>query len=230
MKKVAIMQPYLFPYVGYFQLMNAVDEYVAYDDVQFIKGGWINRNHILVNGEKVLFSIALKGASSNKLINEISINDDFQKFQKTISMAYGKAPYVEPVSALIERICSYKDKNLAKFIGNSLQEVARYIGIETNFVYSSELEKDNALKGQEKVIAICKELETDAYLNAIGGQELYSKEKFEKYDIKLNFLKPEPPEYKQFNRPFIPGLSIIDVMMFNSTSEIRKMLRYYELI
>lgn len=230
MTKVAITQPYLFPYIGYFQIMNAVDEYVIYDDVQYIMRGWINRNNLLINGEKKLFTIPLHGASPNKLINEIEIADDFVKFKKTITAAYARAPYFRDVSALIDNICSYEDNNLARFVGNSLAEIARYLGIRSNHIYSSDIQKEPGLKGQDKIIAICKKLGAVQYINAIGGQELYDKGEFQKAGIDLKFLETRFINYDQFDNEFIPGLSMIDVMMFNSPETIAKMLDAYELI
>lgn len=230
MKKLAIMQPYLFPYIGYFQLLDAVNDYVIYDDVQFIKGGWINRNNLLIGKQKTLFTISLKDASANKLIYEIDIKDDFVKFLKTVEMAYSKAPYRDQVIDLLKKICAYNDKNLARFTGNSICLIADYLSIDTNMIYSSSLSKDTALKAQEKVIAICKELECNTYINAIGGQDLYNKMEFEKNDLNLFFLRPKVESYTQFSNEFMSNLSVIDVMMFNSPDTINKMLQNYELI
>ena len=229
-KKIGIMQPYLFPHLAYFQLMGAVDEYVIYDDVKFIKGGWINRNNIAVGAQKVMFTIQLKNASSNKAIKEIYISDSFEKFLKTISMAYVKAPYFKDALSLLEKIILYENRELSKFTANSFEVLAKYMGIRTNFIFSSDLQKDNSLRGQSKVIAICNELNADVYVNAIGGQELYDDKAFKSNGIKLTFLKSDNLEYKQLKKEFIPGLSIIDVLMFNSPTEIRKMLNAYELI
>lgn len=229
-KSVAIMQPYLFPYLGYFQVMNAVDEYVIYDDVNFIKGGWINRNNILMQGNKQLISIALSGASPNKLINEVGIGDNFVKFQKTIDLAYAKAPYRADVVALIARICSFGDHNLAHFTANSLREIATYLGITTKLTLSSGLKKDTTLRAQDKVIAICQELGAGTYINSIGGQELYSQADFAAAGINLKFLNMNHIEYPQFGGEFIAGLSIIDVMMFNSPQRASELLEEYELV
>ena len=231
MKKVGIMQPYIFPYLGYFQVLNAVDEYVIYDDVQFIKGGWINRNNILVNGQKILFTLGLEGASPNKLINEIKVGDsDLQKLPKTLAQAYARAPQKAPVLDLVTRICNYGDHNLARFIGNSLHEIAAYLEIPTKLVYSSSLKKDTSLKGQDKVLAICKELGAEMYINSIGGQELYDRAAFSAQGVELKFLKSDLIEYPQLGGAFMPGLSIIDVMMFNSPAQTRQLLEAYELI
>jgi len=230
MKTLGIMQPYLFPYIGYFQLIKAVDEYVIYDDIQFIKGGWTNRNNILIQDQKSLFTVALEQASPNKLINEISYKDEFAKFQKTLAMAYARAPHKEAVLSLVDRVCAFPDKNLARFNGHSLQLVADYLGLDTKFVYSSDLHKDNSLRAQAKVLAICEELGAGRYINAIGGIELYDRAEFKRHGIELNFLQPDLSEYKQFSNAFVPGLSIIDVMMFNAPGKINSMLDQYELI
>lgn len=230
MKKVGIMQPYLFAYIGYFQTIKAVQEYVIYDDVQFIKGGWINRNNILVGGRKQLFTIQLDGASPNKQINEIMIKDDFSNFLKTVGMAYSRAPYNHDVMTLLEKICNYEDKNLARFIGNSLHEILHYLGIQTKLIYSSELKKDTQLRAQDKVIAICKELGATEYYNAIGGQELYDREVFSNNDIILKFIKSDLVAYPQLTKEFVPALSIIDIMMNNSIEEVNVLLDSYELI
>lgn len=230
MKKVAIMQPYLFPYIGYFQLINAVDEFVIYDDVQFIKGGWINRNNILLNKEKKLITFPLSGASANKKINEISFEENLSKTRKTIEMAYSRAPYKTEVNELINEILSFDNKNLAEFIANSINLICDYLEIKSKILKSSDLNKNSSLKGQDKVIDICEVLGAQTYINSIGGQELYDKKEFSGHGIDLKFLKPHLVEYKQFNNDFVPGLSIIDAMMFNSRDRVKEMLSDYELV
>ncbi len=230
MKKIAVMQPYIFPYIGYFQLINAVDEFVIFDNVNFIKRGWINRNNILINGEKKLFTVPVSHASSNKLINELEVPDNLEKFEKTIEFSYAKAPFINDTLRLIRKVFKYPDKNLAHFIGNSLIETANYLGVKTKFSYASAIKESSNLKGRDKIISICKKLEADVYINPIGGTELYDKEDFASENIELKFLKPGAHEYKQLSNEFIPGLSLIDVMMFNPPEEIIKMLNNYELI
>ena len=227
---LGIMQPYFMPYIGYWQLMAAVDTYVIYNDVNYIKKGWINRNNILVNNDKQMFTISLNGASQNKLINEITIADDFTKFCKTIRMAYHKAPYYNDVMALLDMILSYQSCNLADFIANSIKLVCEYLDIQTKIIMSSDIEKDNSLKGQNKILEICKLLNADTYYNAIGGQELYDKSVFEKENITLYFLQSSTSRYSQFGEEFISGLSIIDVLMFNAKEEINIMLKNFQLV
>lgn len=227
--KLGIMQPYFMPYIGYFQLMKAVDKYVVYDDVNYIKGGWVSRNNILINGEKKMFTITLKGASPNKLFNEIEISDDFKKFMKTLQLNYSKAPHFNATMNLMERIISYPQKQLSLFIANSFKEILSYLDIHTELYLSSMLNKDNFLKGQEKVINICKTLNADEYYNAIGGQELYSKDEFMNNGIKLYFVDTIIKDYQQTSHSFIPYLSIIDVLMNNSREDTNKLLDLYQI-
>ncbi|NFI94754.1 WbqC family protein [Clostridium botulinum] len=231
--KLGIMQPYFFPYIGYWQLMNVVDKYVIYDDVNFIKGGWINRNRILMNSEGKMINVQMNAASPNKLINEVEVscNKIFnKKLLKTIESCYKKAPYYSNIFPIIENIITQDEKNLAKYLEYSIRKVCKYLSIDTEVIISSTINKNNNLKGQDKVIEICKVLGADEYYNAVGGQELYSYEDFLSEGLKLKFLKTGSVEYKQFDNEFIPNLSIIDVMMFNSKEEIRKILNQYKLL
>ena len=222
--KIGIMQPYFLPYIGYWQLINVVDKFVIYDDVNYINKGWINRNNIMLNKQQFRFTLNLLGASPNKLINEIAVSENQDKLIKTIEIAYKKAHYFDKIFPLIKKIFQYDDKNLARFIGISIMEIANYIGVKTEFIYSSEIEKNNSLKGQEKILEICRILKANEYYNLIGGMKLYDKKDFEGNNVKLRFLKAQTMEYNQFNNIFIPNLSILDIMMFNSTEEINTML------
>lgn len=227
------MQPYFFPYIGYWQLINAVDQYVIYDDVNYIKGGWINRNRVLINGEAKYLNLQLDQASPNKKINEINISTNevaHRKLLNTLQMSYSKAPYFDECFTLVKEIMDYDDVNLGRFLENSIRNVCEYLGMTTNIILSSEVIKNNELKGEDKVLEICKALNADTYYNAIGGQELYSKERFKSWGISLSFLKTNRIEYPQFRNEFLSNLSIIDVMMFNSKEEIKRMLEEYELV
>jgi len=231
--KIAIMQPYFFPYIGYWQLINAVDSFVIYDDVNYIKGGWINKNNILLDEASHPISLSLNQASSFKKINEINILNDKIKKRKLlacINSAYLRSPHYKEVFPLIKDIINFDNDNLALFLKNQIKTICDYLDIKTKILISSKIEKDNSLKAQDKVIEICKKSDATQYINAIGGMNLYSKNDFEKKGIKLNFIKSNNIKYKQFENEFVPWLSIIDVMMFNSPQEIREMLDDYELI
>ena len=229
--KLGIMQPYFLPYIGYYQLIKAVDKYVIADDVHYIKQGWINRNYLLLNNNSFMFHLILKGASIHKLINEIDVEDDQTVLLKTIEVNYGKAPYYKDVFPMIEKIIEYEDKNLARYNGNSMIKIADYLQLDTEFIYSSDIKgKDCSLKAQDMVLNICMIMGATEYFNAIGGTDLYSKERFAEDHIKLSFLKMKPIEYKQFDHPFVPNLSILDVLMFNSVEQTNELLELYEFI
>lgn len=229
--KVAIMQPYLFPYIGYFQLINAVDIFVVYNDVNYIKKGWINRNAILVNNSRFQFTFPVLKVSQNAKINELKLDlDSKNSFLKTIVSAYAKAPFFNVVYPLIEEIFQYKSTQLSDYLVHSLQKICSYLNINTQFVISSEQNISKELKGSDRIIAICKSLKAETYYNAIGGQELYYATDFQKAQLQLHFLQTNPMHYKQFDAPFISWLSIIDVMMFNDVDEIKKMLNNYTLL
>jgi hypothetical protein len=232
--KLAIMQPYFFPYIGYFQLINAVDKFVLYDDVNFINKGWINRNRILVNGKPQLFTMPLENASQNKLIKDINlVADNKWKFNlmKTIQFNYKKAPFYKEVCSLVENIVWNNEPNLSVYIFNSLQIICNYLNIFTAISPTSFHYNMAHLKASDKILNICLQEKSTHYFNPIGGIELYDKKIFRNNGIELFFLQPSFTEYFQFNNNFIPWLSIIDVMMFNSNEEIKNnMLTKFELI
>lgn len=230
---VGIMQPYFIPYIGYWQLLNAVDQYVIYDDVNYIKGGWINRNKILINGTPKYFNIPMLGASPNKLINEVEVNHDeniLNKNLRVIEAAYGKAPFFNDVFPLIKEMLKCEEDNIASYIATSTAIICTYLDIRTRLIMSSDLDKDNTLAGQDKVLEICRILGATDYYNAIGGRELYSFTEFEKRGIKLHFLRRNEIRYRQFGDQFYPDLSIVDIMMFNSKKTVKDMLNEYTLI
>lgn len=228
MSQIAIMQPYLFPYIGYFQLINAVDEFILYDNLQYTKKGWINRNRILVNGKDEYISIPLKKDSDYLSIGQRNLADSWaeerKKILNKIAECYRKAPYFTEAFPVVEKCISFEETNLFEYILNSLKILNAFLNIKTPFRISSSIHIDHTLKAENKVIAICKALNASEYLNPIGGTELYKKERFEKEGIKLNFLKTDNFEYKQYNNTFTPFLSIIDVMMFNSRDKIKEYL------
>ena len=234
--KLAIMQPYVFPYIGYFQLINAVDSFVFYDDVNFMKHGWVNRNKILINGREFLFSIPLKNCSQHHKINETMIaNTEYtvwnNNFLKSIENSYKKSPFYHSIAQLVKDTLSKNYHLISDLAISSIQNVCRYLDLDTDIQYSSKQYAETA--GQEKadrLISICHQAEATIYINPVGGVDLYSKEYFTKNGIDLFFLRSNDIEYKQFDNEFIPNLSIIDVLMFNSPVEIRKKLTMYELI
>lgn len=232
--KVAIMQPYLYPYIGYFQLIAAVDKFVVYDNIQYTKKGWISRNRILVNNKDEYISLALKKDSDFLNVDQRKLAESFkadnQKLLRKISNAYSKAPEFKQVMPLIEMGLSRTEQNLFRFVLQSLQDVLSYLDIKTEIIISSSLPIDHSLRSHEKVIEICKYLKATDYVNPIGGAELYAKAYFEPQNIALHFIQSSPVEYEQFGHIFAPWLSIIDVLMFNDRKTVQQLLTAFTLV
>lgn len=227
------MQPYFFPYIGYFQLIKSVDVFIVYDNIKYTKKGWINRNRMLQNGTDVMFSLPLKNDSDSLDVCERELTADFNrdKLLNQIKGAYRCAPYFEQTFPLIEQIVRCKDHNLFRYLYNSIITTCKHLGIDTEIRVSSEIAIDHSLKNQDKVLAICTAVDAKTYVNAIGGMELYSIEAFRDKGVELKFIKSKPFEYAQLGNNFVPWLSIVDVMMFNSADGVKDCLRCnYKLI
>lgn len=223
MKSIAVMQPYFFPYIGYFQLIAAVDLFIVYDNIKYTKKGWINRNRMLQNGKDVVFSLPLKGDSDCLDVCERQLAPTFNrtKLLNQIEGAYRRAPYFAEAFPLIEQIVRYEEANLFRFLHHSIIKTCEHLGISTEIRISSGIAIDHDLTNQDKVLALCEAVGASTYVNAIGGMELYSKETFLENGIELKFIQSQPFEYPQFGGAFVPWLSIVDVMMFNPLDTIR---------
>jgi hypothetical protein len=232
--KLAIMQPYFMPYIGYFQLINSVDKFIIYDNIQYTKKGWINRNRILTNGKDQLITLSVKKDSDYLNIVERELSESWEKDKNkminVIRSSYNKAPYFQKTFELILKCLDNPEVNLFKFIYNSIILINDYLEIKTPIIISSTIDIDHTLKSQDKVLSLCKKQNADIYINSIGGVELYGKKTFKQNNIELNFIKSNPIQYKQFSNDFIPWLSIIDVMMFNSKEQIKEYLNNYILV
>lgn len=229
---LAIMQPYFLPYIGYIQLVNAVDKFVLYDDVNFINRGYINRNNLLMNGKPLLFTIPLQNASQNRLIREITLTEDksWQKrLLKTVEQSYRKAPHFETIYPMFAELLAYESENVGDYCLNALQTVCDYLEIGTEIVPSSTIYRNTHLKAQERILDICRQEKASHYINPQGGMELYDRNIFAENGIRLSFLKAKLTPYPQFKAPFVPALSILDVLMFNTVYEVRELLKDYEL-
>jgi len=210
--KIAVMQPYLFPYIGYWQLINVVDKFVLYDDVNYIKRGWINRNK-LRSGR---FTIPLEGASQNRKIRELRVLGDHDAFYRALDVTYKFAPYYADVRPMLDLEGEY----ITQVIYNSIKRIKDYLGIKTYIVPSSELYNNSNLTGEQRIAHICILEGADVYVNSINGYDLYHDHTFRQYNIDLRFLKTKVEN----------NLSIIDLLMHKSVAEIRQMLLNYEFV
>lgn len=229
--KLAVMQPYLFPYIGYYQLVYASDLYVFYDDVSYIKGGYINRNNILTKNGRQLITLPVNKASSFSLINELNFSQDVRKMLQSIRQAYSKAPYFNEVYPIIEEVINNDDRNVANITSRSIISVFNYLGVSFDYAYSSKIGYDRGNSAEDKLYELCSILGAEYYINSIGGEKLYCKADFSNKGIKLDFLSPLKIEYAQFNNinSFEENLSIIDILMNNSKQDVINLLSKFEL-
>lgn len=228
------MQPYIFPYIGYFQLIKSVNTFIFYDDVNFIKRGWINRNKILINGKESVVTFPCLKISQNKEIREIEVDlsdKQYNKILKTLSYSYKNAPNFNKIFPIVQKCLESNSKTISELAIYSVQQICDYVDITTEFELSS-LKHTNTkgLGNADRLIEIVKLEKGTKYINAQGGQELYTKEYFKSKNIDLQFLNPLKCEYTQFDNEFVPNLSIIDVLMFNPKKEVKKMINNYELL
>lgn len=229
------MQPYLFPYIGYFQLIKEADLFIVYDDVQWIKGGWINRNRITENGSARFITLPIKPDSHTKYINEryfsLTFERDKSEIKNIIQKEYCEAPFFSEVMKLLDEIFLFNDRNAATFVTHTIKVLCEYLEIKTPIILSSEIGgRENNLSAQDRVIDVVVAVGGKSYVNAIGGINLYNKDSFLDNGIELSFIKPRLTNYPQKTKDFIPGLSIIDVIMFNSKRQLKEILSKYEII
>src|SRR3569623_366953 len=225
--KLAINQPYLFPYIGYFQLIAAVDKFVFLDDVNFIKSGWIHRNRILIAGETRYITVPLSQASQTRKINDIAVHEETplrRKLMGTLRQSYARAPHFSNVVGLVQEVLAANDSQISVLAERSVVAVCRYLGLNTEFVMSSAQYRNLELKGEERVLDICKKEVATDYFNLPGGRQLYDERRFREKGISLHFIKPNLQPYPQFAQEFHAGLSILDILMFNDRQTARKML------
>ncbi len=229
------MQPYFLPYIGYFQLINAVDKFVFCNDLGFIKQGWIHRNNILLAGKKHRFCLPIKHTSSFTSIKETKVSEqpyDWQnKLLKKIGLAYRKAPFFDAVYPWIDDILKdAPNQSISDVAINSIEQTFKYLRLEKNLSQSIGIYDNEELKLAARVIDICQQERADTYINAIGGQNLFCKNDFDKHNINLRFIKPILKTYEQNAPEFVAGLSILDVLMYNAPNDVKNMLSDYNLI
>lgn len=232
--KLAIMQPYIFPYLGYFQLIHAVDKFVFYDDVNFIKGGWINRNKILLNRKESMFTVPLASPSPNKKIKEVYIHDGiysqwYKKFEKSLIQSYSKTPFFRDIFPLVQQTFDCNSISIAELSKRSIKSVVEYLDLDVSFIESSDVYGNSILRAQERVLDICARENASIYINASGGVDLYDSDSFIENGRVLKFIYPELGEYQQFDSEFHPGLSMLDVLMFNGREKTINLISKYSL-
>jgi hypothetical protein len=231
--KLAIMQPYFFPYIGYWQLIHSVDRFVIYDDVNYIKNGWINRNRVLINGAATYFTVPLFQSSSFKKICDTSVQPSApwrSKLSKMIENTYRRSPYFDHVFPTIDALIRQEHENLADYLACQISALAPFMGIQTEVVTSSRCYGNAELSGQDRILDICRREGATTYINPQGGQELYDKKVFAEHGLDLGFIVMQALSYKQKTDEFIPSLSIVDALMEVGPVGIIKYLNSFDVI
>lgn len=232
MKSIAIMQPYFFPYIGYWQLIRAADRFIILDDVNLIRRGWVNRNRLLINGKAAYITAPLAKASQNRLICETTLDDSTpwrEKFMRTVMTSYARAPFFKEIFPLLQTLLCYPSANLAAFLTYQIRELSRAMGLETEIVGSSREYANRHLSGQDRILDICREEGANIYLNAPGGRDLYEAAAFRGAGLDLRFVSMRPLPYAQKGTDFVAGLSIIDVLMAVGMEGVRTHLDAFDL-
>ena len=226
MKRIAVMQPYFFPYLGYYQLFNCVDEFIFFDDANFFKKGFINNNYFVLSGIKTKFTIPIKNASQNRSINQHEYIKDrlIKKFLKSVYLNYKESKKFQCIFNIINQIFDTDNLNVADLNITTITKIFQYLNINKKFFKSSDILPKGQYKNKTWIAEICKVREGTTYINSFGGRRLYKADFFKSYDLDLEFLKPNFSKYMQFSKAFIPSLSMIDVLMHNSKEEVRKLL------
>lgn len=230
LNRIAIMQPYLFPYLGYFQLASVSDIFVLYDDVNYIKRGFISRNSILNANQIQRFVIPVPGASQLKKIKELEFSPDVGKVLKQLRHAYHNKPFFGSVFPLVERVLQSEDRSITSMCNKMLSIFFDYLGIHSVIMRSSEIDYDKTGSASEKIIKICHSLNADIYINSAGGINLYDREQFLNSQLELKFIEMRDIIYPQGSDEFHNNLSIIDVLMNCSAETVRDLLSQYRLL
>lgn len=221
------MQPYWFPYIGYFQLIAHSDVFVIRDEVQYTKEGWINRNRFLVAGEPRWITLPVKRAPHRSRISEreyLLEQPEVDRVARRLEEAYRSAPQFEAVRRLVTETMSYDTATVSAFNTNAIEAVLEFIGVDVEVLAASSLQLADGVGGEDRVIEICRRVNATRYLNPIGGRTLYSAERFADGGLELAYLTPGLTPYEQFGGPFVESLSIIDVLMFNDRRAVRAMV------
>ena len=231
-KIAAIMQPYFFPYLGYWQLIAKADVFVILEQVQHTKGSWINRNYVLGSHAASLISVPLEKAPDHCLIQHRQVSDVWTEARRralrTLRLCYRNSPFFEDVYPWLEEQLSFPEKRLSKYLEHQIRSTADLLSVNTKIVTAGDLGNFADFERNRRIVEICRSLECDRYLNLPGGRTLYSPDSFPEDKLSLGFLIPELPRYGQGSREFVPSLSIIDSLFWNGPGGTGEMVRLGE--
>lgn len=232
-RTLAVMQPYLFPYLGYFQLIAAADVFVLGDDLRYVRSGWVNRNRILHDHDARLIRFPLRKDAFELQINQRQLcsefDDEAERLIGLITESYEQAPYFAQVMPLLERLIRFPQRNIALYAEHALREMCAYLHIVTPIMRSSDLILGSPVNKQERIIRMARTFEATTFITPEGGSVVYDRVHFAIHRLKVRFFRMGAVQYRQFGQPFVANLSIIDVLMFNCIEQVQHMLSQYQL-
>ena len=235
--KLGIMQPYFFPYIGYFSLIKHTDFWVVFDTPQFMRHGWVERNRILKPDgiEWQYVKAPLEKFGQKTAIKDLLIKNTTNWEQKILAQLQHykkKSPYYQNTLRILEEVFCTRYTSITDLNNKVLEIICKYLSIDFKYVVFSSMDLDTSMVSEpdEWALEISKSLKAEEYINPIGGLEFFDRSKYEKENIKIHFQRQNIKEYKQLKGEFVPGLSILDVLMFNSPEEINIMLDDFELV
>lgn len=233
--RVAITQPYLFPYIAWYQVINACDAFVISDDVQYTRSGYINRNQILMNGRPLRFGVPLRGASHTEVIGERRIHDWgwARELLRGMRHAYRGAPHFDEVYPMIEGILAEPVDLLIDLLERAIVVTARHLGLGQRIVRASSVQARVGLRKADRVLATAKALGARCYLqrDTEAARQMYRHEFFLAEGIVLKFVRVGLLPYAQRGvKEFLPGLSLIDFLMHVAPEDRGRHLRACEIV
>lgn len=236
--RLALMQPYFFPYLGYFSLIAATDRWVAYDTPQFPREGWVKRNRVLTMGGSAwkYVGIPVVRGPLDTPIHAVRIDSRVDWRGDILrNLDYyreHRAPYYRETLEFLQRTLHAAHDGLSALLVSCLRATCDHVGLPARIEVFSELnlEVEPTETPQDRVVAIARALEATTYVNLPGGKDLYDRRQFALHGIELLFVAPGLPPYDQHRGDFIPGLSIIDALMWNSPGDVRTLIQNYGLV
>jgi len=223
LSKLAILQPSYIPWIGYFEQIVNVDIFVFYDDVQYTKNDWRNRNKIKTLDGSSWLSIPIKSSTSKK-INEVLIDDtkNWQtKHLKSLKQYYSKSKYFEDIYPLLEKNINSDINSISTLSIDIIKDIVKYLKIDTKFYLSSDL--DIGGDKNNRLINICKHFNASSYYTGLAAKDYIDEELFKKNNIELVYQEYKHPSYEQLHGDFLPYLSIID-LLFNHGRDSKKII------
>jgi hypothetical protein len=229
-QSVAIMQPFFFPYLGYFSLMKHTDNWIVFDDIRYSNQAWGNRNRILKHPEGwAWINVPVKDHKRETFYSNILIQNEINWKRKIINQfEYYKihAPFYKDVLKIIQEVFSEDFSHLVDLNIHAMKKVCEYLKIDFKYTKFSEMNLgiNSVQHPGQWALEICKAIKSTNYVNPCEGHPIYDKKEYDDAGISLQFIINRVSPYDQKRAEFEARLSIIDVMMWNSVERVNELI------